>query len=135
MKELKKKTAVKKCSRKRTKEEAFFRDVVRPESAFYGRIKADALATGMSMRAVTNIWLADACAMRFPATEDLVAVMKGRPAGAWFSSASLEKMKARNEYLEAENRMLRHENEQLKQQVSVSSIGTVGFFFPTEAGV
>lgn len=116
---LKKENPAKEGRHVRTKEESFFWDVFRPQSAFYERIKADARATGLSMKAVANIWLADAWAMRSPATEELVAVMKGRPKGGWFSSVSLARMRAKERSLVAENEWLTRENERLTRENEV----------------
>lgn len=113
---------------RRTKEESFFRDIFSPETEFYARIKADARAAGMSMKAMANIWLADAWAMRSPATEELVAVMKGRPSGGWFSSASLARMRAKEMMLEAENRRLKRENDFLRVREEEELFKDIGFF-------
>lgn len=118
----------KKGLRKRTKAESFFRDVIRPQSAFYERIKAEAREAGLSMKAVANIWLADAWAMRNPATEELVAVMKGRPEGGWFSAESLARMRAKERRLEAENRRLKQENEILKGREEEGLFEVIGLF-------
>ena len=114
--------------RERAKAGSFFRDVIRPQSVFYERIKAEAREAGLSMKAVANIWLADAWAMRSPATEELVAVMKGRPAGGWFSAESLARMRAKERRLEAENRRLKQENEILKGREEAGLFKVIGLF-------
>lgn len=119
---------VKERKRGRSKEESFFRDVLSPESEFYARIKADAREAGMSMKAMANVWLADAWAMRSPATEELVFMMKGRSAGGWFSSVSLARMREKELRLEAENRRLKRENDILRAREEEELFKDIGFF-------